>query len=101
MNPLKPMTPMEPIRKGSEAANTWWPQELGTPSVVGSSKGPRYVYFADKHRLAVDDGQVVKIYDTDGKTISRFTSSDRQPLAFQTDDGPQKLASLKLLSVLR
>ena len=55
MEPMKPMKPREPITKGSEAAKSWWPNELGTASVSGSSND--LPYFAGKHRLAVDDGQ--------------------------------------------
>ena len=76
MKPMKPMKPLEPITKGSEAAKSWWPHELGSPSVSGSSNDLRYAYFADGHRLAVDDGKHIKVYDTGGKTISGFSSSD-------------------------
>jgi len=91
------MKPLEPITKGSPAAKTWWPDELGSPSVSGSSNDLRYAYFAGKHRLAVDDGQRVKVYDTVGKAISGFSSSDGKTLTFEAEDGTRKLSSLKLV----
>lgn len=96
MKPLKPMKPLEPIRKGSDAANTWWPHALGDPSVSGSSNGLRYAYFAIKHRLAVDDGRNVKLYDTGDQKISGFSAADGSTLTFQTEDGSKKVTSLKL-----
>ena len=95
MKPMKPMKALEPVRKGSDAAKTWWPHELGTPSVSGSSNDLRYAYFADKHRLAVDDGQQVNVYDTGPKAINAFSSSDGKTLMFDTENGPRKLALLK------
>ncbi len=97
MKPIQPMKPLEPITKGSPAAKTWWPHELGSPSVSGSSNDLRYAYFAANHRLAVDDGQHVKVYDTVGKAISGFSSSDSKTLTFEAEDGTRKLLSLKLV----
>ena len=97
MKPMKPMKPLEPIAKGSETAKSWWPRELGTPSISGSSNDLRYAYFAEKHRLAVDDGQRVKIYDASGEAISGFSSSDGKTLTFDAANGSRKLSSLKLV----
>jgi hypothetical protein len=94
MKPMKPMKPLEPIRKGSEEANTWWPSELGQPSVSGSSNGLRYAYFSAKHRLAVDDGRKIRLYDTGSENISGFLTSNGRDLALQTADGAKKLSSL-------
>jgi hypothetical protein len=96
MKVMKPMKSLEPITKGSEAAKRWWPPELGTPSVSGSSNDLRYAYFSGRHRLAVDDGRHIKIYDTGGKPISGFSSSDGKTLTLDTLEGPRKLTSLKL-----
>ena len=94
---MKPMKPMEPIAKSSEAAKSWWPHELGNPSVTGSSNDLRYAYFASKHRLVVDDGQHIKLYDTGGKSISGFSSSEGKNLTFDMDGSSRKLSSLKLV----
>ena len=42
MKPMKPMKPLEPMTMGSEAAERWWPHDLGTPSVAGASNELRY-----------------------------------------------------------
>ena len=97
MKPMQPMKPLEPITKSSEAAQRWWPHELGTPNVRGPSNDLRYAYFAGKHRLAVDDGQHVTVYDSAGELISGPSSSDGKTLAFETGDGPRKLSSLKVV----
>lgn len=95
MKPMKPLKPLEPITKGSEKARSWWPHELGSPGVTGSSNDLRYAYFAGKHRLAVDDGQHVKVYDTDAQKIGGFSSSDGKTLTFDVDGQSRKLSSLK------
>jgi hypothetical protein len=94
MKPMKPMKPLESIHKGSEEANTWWPSELGQPSVSGSSDGLRYAYFSAKHRLAVDDGRKIRLYDKGSENISGFLTSTGRDLAFQTADGAKKVSSL-------
>lgn len=94
---MKPMKPLDPIRRGSEEANTWWPSELGQPSVSGSSDGLRYAYFPAKHRLAVDDGRKIRLYHTGSESISGFLASNGRDLTFQTAEGVKKLSSLKLL----
>ena len=97
MKPMKPMKPMEPITKGPEAAKSWWPHGLGRPSVTGSSNHLRYAYFAGTHRLAVDDGQHIKVYDTAGQAISGFSSGDGKTLTFDVDGGSRTLSSLKVV----
>ena len=97
MKPMQPMKPLGPMTGDSATGKSWWPHELGTPSVSGSSNALRYAYFAGKHRLAVDDGQNVNVYDTGDEAISGFSSTDGKTLTFHTKDGSLKLSSLKLL----
>ena len=98
MKPMKPMKPLEPIRRESEEAKKWWPHDLGSPSVSGSSNDLRYAYFADKHRIAVDDGKHVKVYDTGGEHISGFSSSESRVLTLHTAAGLRKLSALTEVS---
>ena len=42
----------------------WWPSDLGSPSSSGGQNDSRYAYFPAAHRLAVEVGGVVTIYDT-------------------------------------
>ena len=91
MEPMQPMKPMKAMGHGE----TWWPADLGEPSASGSANAFRYAYFADRGRLAVDDGQSVQVYDTGGKRISGFHSSGGKELGFDTEDGPATVRSLK------
>ncbi len=85
------------MAKSCDAPRSCWPHELGSPSVTGSSNDLRYAHFASEHRPAADGGQQVKIYDTGGKPISGFSSSDGKTQPFDTEDGSRKFSSLKLL----
>ena len=42
----------------------WWPADLGSPSSSGGQNDARYAYFPHVHRLAIDRGGEVSIYDT-------------------------------------
>lgn len=44
--------------------NRWWPSALGAPSAVGAQNMTRYAYFPETSRLAVQQIDVVTIYDT-------------------------------------
>lgn len=44
--------------------NAWWPAELGQPSSSGGQNDFRYAYFPSTHRLAVQEGGQLRIYDT-------------------------------------
>jgi hypothetical protein len=93
MKPMKPLQPMEPMEPMKET-EAWWPKELGTPSASGSADALRYAYFPDGHRLAVDDGRAVAVYDTGAKRIGGFHAKGGT-LGFDTDDGPGTLDALK------
>ena len=95
MKPMQPMKPMEPFAQGAKKTDARWPHDLGSPSVTGSSNDLHYAYFADKDRLAVDDGKEVKVYDTRGLSISGFSSRDSKTLCFDTGEGVRELSSLK------
>ncbi len=51
----------------------WYPAELGSPSSSGSQNDTRYAYFASAHRLAVDTGGEVWVYDTLNHQIGGFS----------------------------
>ncbi len=46
------------------AAQPWYPASLGTPDSSGSQNHVRYAWFAASHRLALDDGGTVTVFDT-------------------------------------
>ena len=69
MEPMKPMEPMKGF--ADDPASRWWPESLGTsPDSAGGQNGMRYAYFGGKHRLAIDTGDGVSVYDTREHEIS-------------------------------
>jgi len=97
MKPMKPMAPMKPMEPMKQAA-PWWPENLGEPSSSGAQNDTRYAYFGDAHRLAVQQGGQVKVYDTGSHRIQGFGQQQSQgsTLTFQSESGPVDLASLQL-----
>jgi len=96
MQPMAPMKPMEPMKPMQQTA-PWWPEKLGQPSSSGAQNDTRYAYFGDAHRLAVQQGGQVKVYDTGSHRIQGFAQEQSQgsSLSFQSDSGPVDLASLQ------
>ena len=85
------------MKARAQGPNSWWPSDLGNPSIHGSSNGFRYAYFAVANRLAVDDGKEIKLYDTGEKLVAGFSASDGLSLTVHTQNGPMKLKALKLI----
>jgi hypothetical protein len=56
----------------SQSGGNWWPEDLGTPSSVGSQNDMRYAYFPDKRRLALSRGGQVEVLDTGEHNITGF-----------------------------
>ena len=103
MEPMKPMKPMEPMKpmKGFDAGKSvcWWPENLGdTPDTSGGQNEMRYAYFADKDRLAIDNGGgKVEVYDTKGHKVSgvqQHQSGGSKKIVFTSERGEMDLASL-------
>lgn len=98
MQPMKGMAPMKPIEP-LPAATPWWPQDLGTPSSSGSQNEKRYAYFADAHRLVVDDAGRITTYDTGSNRINGFSQQQGSgsSLAFDTGSGALQLDRLRIV----
>jgi hypothetical protein len=81
----------------SGAGGNWWPDDLGSPSSVGTQNDMRYAYFPQKRRLALFRGGRVEVLDTGEHMISGFGqqqgSSDNITLTSQLGTVP--LANLK------
>lgn len=88
---MAPMPPVVPVPKDK----AWWPEDLGSPSVIGSSNDTRYAYFVDQRRLAVKSKGRVQLYDTGGRRLSGFSSHADGRLGFDSDTGRGELKSLK------
>lgn len=100
----------EPARRGSlfEAADRdasasahgdWWPAELGRPHSTGAQNGMRYAVFGDAHRLAIDEGGRVTVYDTLDHRIGGASQqqSGSSRVSFSSQHGPIALESLPVV----
>jgi Short C-terminal domain len=45
-------------------SNNWWPADLGVPSAAGGQNDVRYAFFPGTRRLAIQIGDVTRIFDT-------------------------------------
>jgi hypothetical protein len=99
MEPMKPMKPMEPMKPMS-AMERWWPDELGHASSSGSQNDVRYAFFADKHRLLIEDHGSLRIYDSGDHQINGASQQQSQghSLAFASQTGIVNLDELKQVS---
>ncbi len=77
----------------------WWPQELGTPSAIGSQNTVRYAYFANSHRLAVTTGGQPWVYDTLDHQIGGFGQQQGggQSITFTSQYGTVNLSTLPVV----
>lgn len=83
-----------------DPAANWWPAELGTPSASGAQNNMRYAYFAAAHRLAVDAGGEVWVYDTQDHQIGGFSQQQGggSSITFTSQHGTVNLATLPVVS---
>jgi hypothetical protein len=92
MSPMEPMKPMEPMNK----MESWWPENLGEPSAVGSQNGLRYAFFPKSHRLLIDRDGTVTVYDSGPHKISGiYQPTDVSQIRFTGNHGNVDLGSLR------
>jgi hypothetical protein len=82
-----------------DARTQWYPQELGVPTSSGSQNSTRYAYFGNQHRLAVDTGGDVWVYDTLNHQIGGFAQQQggSTSLTFTSQQGPVNVATLPVV----
>ena len=100
MEPMQPMQPMQPMKGlADDPASRWWPESLGTsPNSAGGQNEMRYAYFGGKHRLAVDTGSGVSVYDTDEHEVSGVQQQQDgggKKVVFTSQKGEVDLGALK------
>ena len=90
------MKPMEPMKK-MDFGPAWWPDDLGQPSTSGGQNDVKYAFFGDKHRLAIQKGGNVTLYDTGDHQISGVSQQQggSSSLAFTSQHGTVNLDELK------
>lgn len=81
----------------------WWPDELGQPSSTGAQNGQRYAVFPEARRLAIDDGERVRIYDTGDRQIDGAAQQQggRSSLSFSGPFGTIGIEDLKEVDAAR
>ncbi len=78
----------------------WWPQDLGSPSAIGSQNNARYAYFANLRRLAIATGDEVWLYDTLDHQIGGFAQQQGSggSITLSSQFGTVNLSTLPVLS---
>ncbi len=100
MKPMKPMESMKPIKSfESGKSHRWWPENLGdSPDTAGGQNEMRYAYFAEKDRLAIDEGSgTATVYDTEGHKVSgvqQHQSGSSKKIVFTSNQGEMDLDAL-------
>ena len=82
--------------RSAAQSSDWWPAGLGSPGSVGAQNDLRYAMFPDSHRLVIDDGGAISVYDTGDHRIfgvAQAQSGDRT-LTFNSQDGLVRVSSL-------
>ena len=82
-----------------DSERNWWPPELGTPDSTGRQNAMAYAYFGGKHRLAINEGGKIRVYDTLGQKITGVSQqqSTGGTMMFSTASGVIDLSTLPLL----
>lgn len=89
-----------PAASGSgNTGGDWWPDDLRWPNSTGAQNNVRYAYFAQAHRLAIDLGGRVTVYDTQDHQIGGFgqQQSGSGMLSFNSQYGLVDVASLPVV----
>jgi hypothetical protein len=79
---------------------TWYPPDLGSPSIHGSQNDVRYAYFPDTRRLAIELHGKLTIYDTAYHTItavSQAQQGDAGTITFTSQSGVIPIAALRVV----
>ncbi|WP_022949719.1 hypothetical protein [Methylohalobius crimeensis] len=78
---------------------SWWPEQLGTPSATGTQNDLAYAIFPQHHRLAIRFRGVVRIYDTLDHRITGIAQqqSRHATLNFTSQKGTVVLDRLPLV----
>jgi hypothetical protein len=101
-------TASEPPVAGGEVSyrsavrsSDWWPTGLGSPGAVGAQNDLQYAIFPQSHRLVIDDGGTISIYDTGDHRIfgvAQAQSGDRT-ITFTSQDGLVRIDELAKIPV--
>jgi len=84
---------------GAFSSANWWPDELGYAASTGAQNDLRYAFFPATHRLAINIGGRVTVYDTKDHQIGGFSQQQGgdQSLSFTSQYGLVNLSSLDVV----
>ncbi|MDB5526172.1 MAG: hypothetical protein JWM58_3935 [Rhizobium sp.] len=84
---------------GAFSSANWWPDELGFAGSTGSQNDLRYAFFPATHRLAINAGGRITVYDTRDHQIGGFSQqqSGDQSVSFTSQYGLVNLSSLDVV----
>lgn len=84
---------------GAFTSGNWWPEDLGYAASTGAQNDLRYAFFPATHRLAINIGGRVTVYDTRDHQIGGFSQqqSGDQSLTFTSQYGLVNLSSLDIV----
>lgn len=98
MDKMKPMRPTRPM--AALHSNSWWPADFGIPTTSGSTEHLRYAYFPAKHRLVIERGGKVAVYDTGDyqfRGALQASGADKSSLSFMTQRQRVQLEELRVV----
>ena len=77
-------------------ASSWWPEDFGNPSSVGSQNNMRYAVFPQERRLVIDDHGRITTYDTGDHQISGVSQAQSadSTLTFVSQHGVVRISEL-------
>lgn len=85
---------------GFGSISSWWPAELGMSTFAGGQNNCRYAYFADKHRLAMEQNGHVIVYDTLDHQIGGTSQQQQGGVASVTFTSQYGIINLQDLPVV-
>jgi hypothetical protein len=85
---------------GGNAYGNWWPDDLGQAASVGAQNDLRYAFFPMRHRLAINVGGRVTVYDTRDHQIGGFSQQQGgdQSLTFTSQYGLVRVSDLEVVT---
>ena len=80
-------------------SGSWWPSELGSPGSSGAQNDMRYAVFPAAHRIAVQSGGTITLYDSGEHAIQGVSQAQgtSQTLVFSSQQGQVSTADLPVV----
>jgi hypothetical protein len=85
--------------QGFGNSSGWWPDFLGQAGSTGAQNDMRYAFFPDSHRLAIEVGGRVTVYDTGDHRIGGFSQQQGggQSMTLTSQHGLVRIADLAIV----